>query len=311
MDLNIEKFDPIKKELHELEQNCNKLVSSDGKTGYDVIKSTRIVLKNKRRAIINEFTADREISNAYSASNLKLQRELVGIIEPLERKLEDKQKAVDLETFIEKQKELLPERKERLEEIEVELTDREILVIKEKDFEAFFTEKKGEFLEEKERALTAERNKIEEDKRIEEAKKKAEKKAREEELARVELAKKQAELDKQKAIEEERRKAREEADRIEKEKQKAIQKAEDEKQAIINEQERKERERIEAEEQAKKDVEEQERLKKEEEEKLAKKKKYIKFLKDNGYNEKNKAGFKVEWEGKTATLWKKIDELTV
>jgi hypothetical protein len=313
MNFNIEKFNPIKKELYDLAENCKAVVASDGKTGYDLIDISRKLLKKKRCEVVKILTDERAITNAYSQAVIGLQKELVGIIEPLEKELAEKQKAVDLEILIEKQKELLPERKKKLEEIAVKLADRDILVMKDKEFEAFYTEKKGEFLAEKERRLQEERAKIEEDKRIEEARRQARIEAEKQAEREAEQAKIRAEQEKQRAIEEEQKKAREEKERLEQEKQEAIRKAEEEKQRIIDEQKRKEAERIAKEEEANRLEAERIEKEKQEKERLEKRKKYINWLKKNGYTEEAKEDFiikRIESESKFI-IYKKIDEIII
>ena len=158
---------------------------------------------------------------------------------------------------------LLPDRKARLFDIDVMVEDDVILSMDSKEFDSFFNEKKTEYLNAKELKIQEAEAKIKREEEVREAEKKARLEAEENAKREIELAKERAELDKKEAL----------------------RKAEAEKQAIIDENNRKERVRLEAEEKKKAEEAEKVRLEKEAKTKLEKQKKYQQFLKDNNFNE--------------------------
>lgn len=102
-----------------------------------------------------------------------------------------------------------------------------------------------------------------------------------------------------------KQRAAEAAERHEKEKAEAAEKARQE------ERERMEREQKEKEEREAREKAEAERKEKEEQEKAEKNKKYKDWLKQNGYTEETKDDYKVERNGNTFTLYKKLDAITI
>ena len=299
LEMNIEKYDEQKAELFKLAENCKSVVINgiNDKTGYALAGESRKILKRKRCELQKAFKADRAVSNAYSKTVIALEKEVVGIIEPLEREIEDKQKAIDLEKEMIKRKEALPEKLERLEKIDEKVEEAYILSMDDKTFDEYFNDRKAGYLEKKERELKEKQDKLKRDKELAEVKKKAEDEALKAEKERIKLAEKQAEIDKQKAI-----------DKVEEDKQKEIQKIKDEKQAIIDKQKQKdeaEKERI-KEEKTAKDLKEKQAIV--EQEKLEKKKKYIKFLRDNGYTDKLKDDFYIDNKDNKIILYKKVGE---
>lgn len=263
--LSLEKFNPKKAELTEL---SNKFISLEIKgiedvEGYKAVDEARKVLKKQRVDIEKQGKEFRASAIKFQKDVIAYEKELVAIIEPLEIELGVKQDLIDLEKHKIKMQTLLPERKQKLLSIGVEVEDDLILSMNIEEFSTFFNDRKTEFLLEKERVLNEEKAKIEREKEIREAEEVARLKAEENAKKEIELAKEKAELDKQEAL----------------------RKAEVEKQAIIDENNRKEKERLEAEEKKKAEEAEKIRLEKEAKNKLEKQKKYQKFLSDNDYNE--------------------------
>jgi hypothetical protein len=271
--LNLEKFSPKRAELQELSQKYLNLEIKgiDDKPGYLAVDEARKELKRKRVKITKTGKELRSEALAFQKAVIAREKELVEIIEPVELSLSEMQKKIDDEKEKIKRIELLPERKEKLEKINVKIEDDFILLMDDGKFESFYNEKKAEYLEEKERLIREQEEKMKREQEIEEAKKQA----------RVE-AEKQAEAERKRAIEEERRKAQEE------------------KEKIIREQEEKERARVEAEKQA-----EAERERKE------KNKRYTEWLEKNGYTEKNKNSFYIHNENNKFILYKKVDEIII
>ncbi len=284
LNLNIAKFDERKAELYKFVKNV-KDTTIDGindKVGYELADENRKLLKKKRCDLQKDFKQERAISNAYSKAIIKLEKELVGIIEPVERAIEEKLKIIDIEKETIKRRKVLPEKIKRLKEIGIEETEQFLLTMSDAEFDIYFNTKKTEYLEKKERKIKEAEEKIKKEKEIakakEQARKEAEKKAEQERILAI---------------------------------KKMEEKARREKQALIDEQKRKEEKRkadIEAKEQARKEAEKKE---KEQQEELEKKKKYIKFLEKNGYTEKTKDDFYIENTGKTVILYKKVDEIKI
>lgn len=263
--LSLEKFNPKKTELTELSKKFLSLEIKgiEDVEGYKVVDEARKVLKRQRVDIEKQGKEFRASAIKFQKDVIAYEKELVAIIEPLEIELGVKQDLIDLEKHKIKMQILLPERKEKLLAIGVQVEDDVILSMDIEEFSIFLNDKKTEFLFEKERLLNEEKTKIQREKEIREAEEIARLKAEENAKREIELAKEKAELDKQEAL----------------------RKVEAEKQAIIDENNRKERERIEKEENAKKLEQEKIRLEKETQAKLEKQKKYQKFLTDNNYNE--------------------------
>jgi len=266
-------------------------------------------LKNTRVQITRQGKAMRVEALKFQKDVIAIEKEFIELIEPVERELEAKQKVIDEEKTKIRRKELLPERKEKLARIDIEVEDDFLLLMDDNRFDEFYNTKNAEHLEakelkakerqeERERAMRVEQDKmaererkLEEEKRIEEAKKKAEEEARAKAIKDTELAK----LNAEKEAEEAKAKAeKEKADAIKAEQEKAKQ----EKEALIAEQKRKEEEKIKAEKEAKQFEAEQ----------IAEEK-VQKFLKDNGWSEKNKNDFIIVNEPNKVVLFKKVGEL--
>lgn len=293
--LNLEKFNPTRGELLALADEARKLsiAGIDDKTGYDLVHQKRMELKAARVKIAKTGKEAREDAVAYQKKVLAYEKELIGIIEPVEEELEAKQKAIDEAIEMEKRKAKLPERLKRLEEFGAPEYWKEelILAMDDTDFEKWFNDRKSEFLEYKEKCireqqveaaaklriaqekLDSERRALEESKRIEDAKREAEKNAQEKALRDAELAKVRAEEEKAAAV-----------------------------QAEKNRQAQKEKAKADA---------EAARVAKEkaEQEALEKKKKYQNFLEKYEYVEGTT--FRIEKLGNKIVLYKKVGEMTV
>lgn len=322
MELNIEKFSPTKADLTQLAEQ-SKVLSINGvedKQGYALVHEARMKLKNARVEITKVGKALRADALSFQRAVIEKEKELIAIIEPVEIELETKQNEIDKEKEMIKRQAILPERQAKLAEIDVVMQDAFILVMDDNQFQEFLNIKKTEFLEEKERQIKAERDKIEadkirlaEEKRIEDARKEAEKEATEKAIRDAELAKKQAEIDKVNAL-------KEAADKAEKDKQEALEKAEKEKQVIIDEQNRKEKARLEAERIKAEEEEDRKKAEKENQEKLEKRKKYQNFLTKNGLTDKSlpiivtlesKDEFFINKVGNEFILYKKVASIII
>lgn len=279
---DIAKFDQTKAEVAALVESVKNtvIVQPGDVTGYELLKTNKKVLADKRNDLTKFFKNERSGALAYQKAIIATEKDVLGLIEPVETELGDQIKAIDLEKKREERLAILPERIKKLEENNLVFGEYEFLLdMDDKQFAEFFLTKRSEYLEEQQRKIDEANAKIEADRvSAEEAKKRE---------AEIEEAKKEA---------------------AEKAKKEAEEKAEKEKQAIIDENNRKERERIAGEERAK--IEEENRLKKEKEEaeKLEKRKKYQKFRTDNGYTEETKDDFYEKNTGDKVILYKKVGE---
>lgn len=188
MEFTIEKFNPTKAELLALAEKSKGLVIKDinDKEGYQAVHKQRMELKNTRVLITKTGKEAREKALAFQKEVIAYEKELIGIIEPIETDLQAKQDAIDLEKEKLKRVALLPERKFKLVAVSVELSDDEILEMDDVRFDTFYNQKNAEFLEKKQQEILeaqakigAENKRIAEEKRIEEARKEAEAKAKE------------------------------------------------------------------------------------------------------------------------------------
>ncbi len=263
--LSLEKFNPKKGELTELATKFGNLVIKgvEDVEGYKAVDEARKVLKKQRVDIEKQGKEFRAEAIKFQKDVIAYEKDLVAIIEPLEIELGSKQDVIDLEKHKIKMLAVLPDRKERLLTVDIVVEDDVILSMNSEEFETFFNERKAEYLNAKELKLKEEQDRLDKQKRDREIAENARVEAEEKAKREIELAKERAELDKQEAL----------------------RKAEAEKQAVIDENNRKEKERVEAEEKKKAEEAEKIRIEKEEQEKLEKQKKYQKFLKDNNYNE--------------------------
>lgn len=324
----LEKFDPQIAELQKIAKGAKKITVTDfkDKVQLGAVREERINLKNLRVDIEKKGKALRDDANTFNKAVLSKQHEMLDIIVPEEKRLgELEDKAVKL-VEVEKRKESLPNRKERLAEIgdSVEVKDEEILGMDDARFFAYVNERTAEWNAEQVRKLEEEReaDRIKKEKELavaEEIKrldalKETERKEKEEaervEKARVEQEKIDAENAKIKAeqdaiqakIEEEQKAIEDEKREIahQKELEAVKKKADEEAEVLVKlklENEKKEEEKRVALETAKKEAEEKS---------LAKRKEFQKFLTDHGYTDETKVDFHLSDEESKVTLYKKV-----
>lgn len=174
--LNIEKFNPTKAEITSLVEKYKSLTISgiDDKAGYEAVHKARVELKNVRVNITKTGKSMREEALKFQKDVIAKEKELVEMVEPTERELESKQQAIDEEKEKIKRQSLLPERREKLQSINVVVEDDFLLLMDEARFTEFFNQKNTEFLAEKERLMKEEQEKLEAEKRAMQDKKDAE-----------------------------------------------------------------------------------------------------------------------------------------
>ena len=179
-DLNIEKFNPTKVELNSkvVKYKSLTITGVDDKVGYALVDTARKDLKQIRVDITKKGKELRDDANKFAKAVIAKEKELVSIIEPLEKELKAKQDEVDLIIAKEDRKVLLPDRQEKLKSIEIELSDDEILEMDSDVFAKFFNEKKFQYLEDKEIERVEAENKKKREQELEDARKEGEARAR-------------------------------------------------------------------------------------------------------------------------------------
>jgi len=284
-ELSISKFDPLKAEISALVENVKATVASaTGATGYELMKENKKVLQSKRTDLVKDLKAERDGAIKFQKAIIEVEKDLLKIISEVEQPLDDKIKEIDDARKREERLAILPERKEKLSSIEMVMTDDEILDMDDKKFAEFFIDKKMAHLEEKQAKIDAE-NKRNEDKRQKDLAN-----ARKEAAAN---AKKEAEEEKKRAIQKEKDKAKRD------------------RQKLIDDQKRKDQERIDKKNRKQKKESDQIAKEKAENERLEKGKKYQKFLADNGYTKENWQDFYIKREETKVVLYKKVGEFKI
>jgi len=318
-DLNMEKFSPKKAELITLSEKYKALTIKgvEDEEGYLAVDEARKDLKRKRVDLKKTGKELRQEARDWASAVIVAENELVQIIEPLEKELKDKQDKVDDEKLIEQRRVLLPERKESLKEINIEITDDELLLMSPEKFQEFYNHKNSEYLAEKAQKIKEDEDRIARQKEIDEAvrrdreeearivKQEADKKAQEAkdnvERLKKESREKEEQIKKEAKEREDKikRDADEKADKVKKQ-------AEADRQKIIEDQKIKDDKRI-ADEKSEKERKEKEAKelsdKKAKEEKAEK---YVKFLEDNGCTLETKDEFYVVSNENQKILYKKV-----
>lgn len=180
---------------------------------YNKVRAARLDLRSKRTQIAKAWKDMRDEANSFSKNVIAREKELIGIIEPIEDTL--KQEEDKYNDMMEKQKriQLLPERRARIAELDgVEVTDEDILSMDDMRFESWILQERNRIVAEKEAQITAKQAELEAQKA--EVERKAQEQARAEEL---EKAKQEAAA--KAAAETEARLKREEEEKKEKEAQ--------------------------------------------------------------------------------------------
>lgn len=265
--MDIEQFNPTVAELQSIVADTQKITAVDinDEAQMALVKENRLKLRDARIAITKKGKELREGAIKFQKDVIAKEKELVGIIEPEEDRLSAIEEEVKLAEAKKERLASLPSRKDKLAEIKdgIEISDDEILAMDADQFEEYrvgrINTKNAKAAEELEKMKQAERDREAAIQREAEMKEREEK-ARQEERERLE------------------REAKEKEERAAREKQEADEKAE--------------KDRIAAEEKKKAD---DERLEKEE--------KYKAFLKEHGVNDETKSKFHIIKEGNTVKLY--------
>lgn len=254
--------------------------SVDDKEGYNLVYTGQQELKKLRVAITKYGKEQRQEALAYQKEVIRQEKELLGVITPIEDSLKAERERIDEIKKREERKEFLPVRKKMLTEVEAEVNDDELLGMDDKQFMVFFGKKQAEFTARKEEEKREKEREEQRNRELEEAKKQAVEQAKREVEERARREKKEAE-----------RRAKEELERVEREKQAEIDRLKQEKE----EKERQEKMLVER--------------KRQEEEEMAKNKRMKQWLEENGVTEENKSDHKVERQGNQLVLYKKVSTL--
>jgi len=292
MELNIEKFDPTVEELQKMVKKSQAIVVTDinDKAQIEVVRKQRIELKTVRVAITKKGKEMREEALAFQKAVIAKEKELVGLIEPEEIRLEAIEEEVKAKKLREERMALLPERRAKLATIDEAITpdDEYLLAMDSTEFQQYVNdcvaennERERVKMEEEKARIQAEKDAIEREKEAQEREKKAREEAQAEAERQLKLAKEEAEMRVQREKEEAERRVKEERERMERE-----QKEKEEREA---------KEKAEAEAKAKAD-----------QEALEKKKKYQKWLTDNGYTEDKKTEFHFTDNGTEIKMYKLV-----
>lgn len=180
---NIDEFNPTKAEIIKLVDGCKdlKIIDANDDTGYAMVKSAKKDLADKRILITKTGKKLRSQALKFQKDVITKEKTLIKLITPTEDALEEKILLID-------NQKLLPERVEKLEEIEIKVGDEEkeeLLRMSNVEFKNFFNEKNTEYLEkkaEKLRKIEEEQKKKEEILEAKRSARNAEKKRAEEKL---------------------------------------------------------------------------------------------------------------------------------
>ncbi len=311
MDNKTVKFNPTIEKLTKAVVESKKLIVTDFRDTKQIeeVKESRKELRSYEIVIEKDGLKFREEAKLYSQEVIRQEKELKKITSPEIERL----KAIEAESeallIKDRRLKALPDKKERLEAIgdDVKVEDDFLLEMEDLEFVAYLNQRVAD---KNEADRIAEENRAKMERAKVQAEQDAQAKKLEDERAALRIKEQEAQERIDKANAETERKNKEaqdkideanrkiEADKLELEHKKELQEAEA-KAKEKAEEDRKQKEKEEAEEE------------KREAEKLAKKEKYIKFLKDNGYTFKNESEFHIEKLEDKIVLYKKVGEFNL
>lgn len=184
----VEIFKPGIAELRGLAEKYRGLTIAgpDDAEGYERVKAAKKELADWRITITKAGKTYRQEALDYQREVIRQEKEHLDAIVPVEDALKAQLEAVDEARKREERRALLPDRVKLLAEIEVVLPEEEILALDEKEFTAFFNEKKLALLESREAERVAKEAEARRAAELEKAKAEAAAKAVEEERLRAE-----------------------------------------------------------------------------------------------------------------------------
>jgi len=270
---NLDNFDPTTAQLRAVADSYAWLTIA--KDWEETVRLAKRDLQSKRVYISKTLKSDRDKAIKYQKDNIAKEKELIAIISPVEKTLDEEIEKKEMEEEMKKRRETLDIRWEELKKLwlEKEYTEEYILTMNFMEFMDFIRCEKARLFE------------IENEKKI-----KAE--AEEKRLADLKEAEERWRIQAE-------QKAKEEADKLA--------------QKIANKDAEERAMKEQAEIQAKLDKEAEEKKAQEEKEKLEKATKYKNRLKANWYTEENKSEYQilVNKEDKKVTLWKYVSEFKI
>ena len=142
---------PTIEEMEKNIENSKNIFAKDfTKKEIKVIADARILIKNNRISVEKFAKLFKDYLNNAKNKVIETEKNIVENLKAEEERLKLEEQKID--EFLEKEerKALLPLKKEKLQEIEMELTDEEILNFSEEEFGEFFANEKIKYLEKKE-----------------------------------------------------------------------------------------------------------------------------------------------------------------
>jgi len=200
------KFNPTKAELEAVATEARKISIKDidDKEGYQLMKKARVEIGKYRTKITKFGKLQRQEARDYADEVIRQEKELLGIIVPVEDEMKDKIKEVDDTILYNKRLVMLPSRRDMMKAVNGQFTDEDLMQLDEEQFSQLYTSTKE--------AFNAEKKRIEEEKE-QEAQRVIDEEKRKEEAVENAVAEEKARAEREKEnerIAEERRKENEE-----------------------------------------------------------------------------------------------------
>lgn len=168
---NLNEFEPTSAALVQLADTYKWMTFA--KDWYEKVMLAKKDLQNKRIVISKTLKADRDKAIKYQKDNIAKEKELIGIIKPVEDELDIEIEKREMEEEMNKRKETLPLRRDELKNIwlELEYTEEFLLTMNRVQFMDFIQSEKARLFEierEKRLAKEAEEKRLQELKEAEE-----------------------------------------------------------------------------------------------------------------------------------------------
>ena len=164
-------FNPTVAELQVLADKYHGLEINglDDDEGYKAVKDAAKVLQVNRTNIKKLGKKLRSEALIFQKEVIRVENEALNIIVPLENELIGKRFYIDEEKKRVERRKVLPERKSRMKEFCLEITDITLLALDDKEFEAFYNDSKAEYLAKKEKEIRDAENKLKREQDLEAA----------------------------------------------------------------------------------------------------------------------------------------------
>jgi len=226
-DLEIVKFNPTREFLVEIAEQYKwlKIKDTEDKEWFEMVKTARKDLQQKRLDIAKFGKAMREKAFKFQKDVIAEEKSLIAIIEPVEIFLQDEEMRIKQEIEVEKRKNILPDRKTELERHSIIADDDKILAMTSDEFNKFVQDKREEKIQEAEKKIAEEKKALEEiqlkkirEEELEKARKEWEEKAKIETEARLKKEQEEKEAREKQVIIDEQNKKKAEQEKLEKQK---------------------------------------------------------------------------------------------